>query len=481
MASLSAAEELGALDGCAQAELIRRGELTAREVAEAAITRIEQRDRDVNAVVIKRYEQALDEADGSPPGAPLGGVPFLLKDLGPTLGGMPATLGSAMLVGFVPAHDGELVRRFRAAGLRILGKTSTAEFGVLPTTETALYGPTRNPHDLRRTAGGSSGGAAAAVAAGLVPIAHANDAGGSIRLPAGCCGVFGLKPTRARTPLGPDTGDLMNGLACEHVVTRTVRDSAAVLDAVAGPDVGDPYWAPPAAGTFAEAARYGTGRRLRIAFSTRDAVGRLDPECAAAVRDAAALCEKLGHDVTEDAPDAGFADAADDFLTLWAAGVSSAVMAFASLSGRTPAPGLLEETTWWLYERGRADGAADYLATVSRLQRLARRLARFHQDYDVLISACTAEPAPLLGVLSDGDPERQLRRALEFAYETPLANLTGQPAMSVPLGCTPGGLPIGVQFTGRFGDEATLLALAADLEDARPWSGAGAAARGHVD
>ncbi len=272
----------------------------------------------------------------------------------------------------------------------------------------------------------------------------------------------------------------MNGLACEHVMTRSVRDSAAALDAVAGPDLGDPYWAPPTAGTFTEAVRYGTRRRLRIAFTTRDAVGPLHPACAAAVRDAATLCEKLGHEVTEDAPDVGFADAADDFLTVWAAGVSSAVTAFGALSGRTPDPGLLEETTWWLYEQGRTNGAADYLATISRLQRLARRLARFHQDYDVLITACTAEPAPPLGVLADGDPVRQLQRALAFVYETPLANLTGQPAMSLPLGSTSAGLPIGVQFTGRFGDEATLFALAADIEDARPWAVAGTAARGRT-
>ncbi|MDQ1019019.1 amidase [Streptomyces afghaniensis] len=463
---------LDALDAHDQAALVRTGTLSARELAEAAVARIEAARSSVNAVSITCYSQALDAADRMTdlPDAPFAGVPFLLKDLGPACAGVEANAGSAFLTGFTPARDSTLVQRFRASGLLILGKSATAEFGVLPTTEPVRFGPTRNPWDLGRSTGGSSGGAAAAVAAGLVPLAHANDAGGSIRIPAACCGVFGLKPTRARTPLGPDVGDLMNGLACEHVVSRSVRDSAAVLDLIAGPAPGDPYRAPHFDGSYTEALS-APPRPLRIAFTLRPGTVTPHPACAEAVREAARLCAELGHEVVEDAPDVGIADVADAFLDVWAAGVSSAVTGQgAAAGGRTPEPHLLEELTWWLYEKGRALSAASYLLTISRMQRAARTLAAFHERYDVLISAVTSEPAPVLGRFSRGTAEEQLRDALGFAHETPLANLTGQPAMSVPLHRDATGLPVGVQFTGRFGDEATLLALAGQLEQARPWT-----------
>lgn len=463
---------LDALDAHDQAALVRSGALSARELTEAAVARVEAARTTVNAVSITCYDQALDAADRvkDRPDAPFLGVPFLLKDLGPACAGVEASAGSAFLAGFTPSRDSTLVERFRAGGLLVLGKSATAEFGVLPTTESVRFGPTRNPWDLGRSAGGSSGGAAAAVAAGLVPLAHANDAGGSIRIPAACCGVFGLKPTRARTPLGPDVGDLMNGLACEHVVSRSVRDSAAVLDLIAGPAPGDPYRAPHFDGSFLDALS-APPRPLRIAFTSRPGTVSLDPACAEAVRDAALLCADLGHDVVEDAPDVGVADVADAFLDVWAAGVSSAVTGQgAAAGGRVPEPALLEELTWWLYEKGRALSAASYLLTVSRMQRAARSLAAFHERYDVLISAVTSEPAPALGRFSRGTPEEQLHDAMGFAHETPLANLTGQPAMSVPLHRSPAGLPVGVQFTGRLGDEATLLALAGQLEQARPWA-----------
>ncbi|GLW71412.1 6-aminohexanoate-cyclic-dimer hydrolase [Kitasatospora phosalacinea] len=466
-------DALSALDAHDQAALLRKGEIGARELTEAAINRIEQLRSTVNAVSITCYEQALENAEraAGTPGAVFAGVPFLLKDLGPGCAGVPANAGSAFLDGYTPARDSTLARRFRNGGLVVLGKSATAEFGVLPTTEPVRFGPTRNPWDLTRSAGGSSGGAAAAVAAGMVPFAHANDAGGSIRIPASCCGVFGLKPTRARTPLGPDVGDLMNGLACEHVVSRTVRDSAAALDLIAGPDLGDPYWAPPAEGPFTGALD-APPRPLRIAFTLRAGSTEPHPDCAEAVREAARLCAELGHEVVEDAPEVGMAELADAFLDVWAAGVSSAVTGQgAAAGGREPRPELLEELTWWLYERGRRLSAASYLLTVSRMQRAARALAGFHQRYDVLLSAVTSEPAPPLGRFGRGTPEEQLRDALAFAHETPLANLSGQPAMSVPLHRNRTGLPVGVQFTGAFGAEATLLALAAQLEQARPWAG----------
>ncbi|MDH6579062.1 amidase [Kitasatospora sp. MAP5-34] len=471
--------ELRGLDGLAQAELIAKGELTERELTEAAIERIESYDGSVNAVVIPHFEQALAELAelalaGRPEGrttGPLHGVPFLLKDLGPSAAGIEATLGSAFMAGYTPSAGSELVARFRRAGLRVLGKTNSAEFGVLPTTEPRFHGATRNPWDLTRSAGGSSGGSAAAVAAGLVPVAHANDAGGSIRIPAAACGVFGLKPTRARTPLGPSVGDLMNGLASEHVVTRSVRDSAAVLDAVAGPSIGDPYWAPPAGpDSYLSATLRDPARPLRIAVSTAPAVGPVDPECVAAVERTARLCAELGHQVVWTEPTVGFADLVDPFLVVWAAGVSSAITAAGLLSGRTPAPELFEELTWSLYERGRAISAADYLLAVIRLQQAARTLGRFQEDYDALLTPTTASPAPELGSFSQGTPDQQMARAVEFVHESPLANLTGQPAVSVPLQWTADGLPVGVHFTGRFGDEAGLLSLAAQLERAQPWA-----------
>ncbi|MER5640340.1 amidase [Kitasatospora sp. NPDC002227] len=470
-------DELRTLDGHAQAALVASGELTERELLEAAIERVERYDRLVNSVVIRHYGPALAEsaagADGPPATGtgPLAGLPFLLKDLGPSLAGIEATAGSKFLAGFTPTADSELGLRFKAAGLRTFGKTSTAEFGVLPTTEPAHYGPTRNPWDLSRSSGGSSGGAAAAVAAGLVPVAHASDAGGSIRIPAGVCGVFGLKPTRARTPLGPAVGDLMNGMASEHVVTRSVRDSAAVLDAIAGPAAGDPYPAPPGPASYLAAAAADPARPLRIAFSTRPALGTLDPETVAAVRYTAELCAELGHHVVEAAPPVGFADLVDPFLDIWTAGVSSAVIASAGLLGRRPAPGEIEELTWHLYEQGQRLSAAQYLLSVGQLQRAARTLAAFQEDYDVLLTPTTAQVAPELGTFGTGTPEQQLRRAVEFVHETPLANLTGQPAMSVPLYWTDAGLPVGVHFTGRFGDEAGLLSLAGQLERAAPWAG----------
>ncbi|MGW4891654.1 amidase [Kitasatospora sp. NPDC004240] len=466
-------DELARLDGHAQAELVRGGELTAAELAEAAIARIERIDARLNSVTVRRFARALAEAPAAQAASgPLAGVPMLLKDLGPTCADAEATAGSAFLAGFVPGgEDAELVRRFRRAGLVILGKARTAEFGVLPTTEPRHGGPAVNPWVPGRSTGGSSGGSAAAVAAGLVPVAHANDAGGSIRIPASCCGVFGLKPTRARTPLGPGVGDLMNGLACEHVVTRSVRDSAAVLDATAGPDLGDPYPAPPAEpGAFLRAALAGPGRPLRIAVSLRPAAGgSVHPECAAAVDATARLCAELGHHIVGQDPPVGFADLAEPFLTVWAAGVSSAIGAFAALSGRTPRPEHFEDLTWHLYERGRTAPAADYLLAVGTLQRAARALARAHESYDLLLTPVTAEPAPPLGTFATGSPEQQMWRAVEFAHETPLANLTGQPSMSVPLYTGRGGLPIGVQFTGRYGADALLLALAGQLERARPW------------
>lgn len=295
-------ENLAILDATAQTELVRRKEVSPLELVDAAIERIERLNPAVNAVVIKTYDRARDAARGPLPDGPFRGVPFLLKDLVVEEAGVPLHEASAYLSDYVPAEDAELVKRLKRAGLVILGRTNSPELGLGPTTESRLWGPTRNPWDVTRSPGGSSGGAAAAVATRMVPMAHGNDAGGSIRVPAACCGVFGLKPTRARNPLGPHYGDVMSGLVAEHALTRSVRDSARLLDATAGPDLGDPYWAPSPPRPFADEVATPPGR-LRIAWATRPLVGQaVHRDCVAAVEDAARLCASLGHEVVEAAP-----------------------------------------------------------------------------------------------------------------------------------------------------------------------------------
>jgi amidase len=463
--------DLAALDATAQAELVRRREVKPLELVDAAIGRIERFNPTLNAVVTPLFEQAR-AAD--PPDGPFRGVPFLVKDLQATCAGVRHTAGSRLLADFVAPMDTELVTRFRAAGLVILGTTNTPEFGILPTAESLLLGPARNPWDPTRSTGGSSGGSAAAVAARLVPVAHANDGGGSIRIPASCCGLFGLKPTRARNPLGPLVGDLMSGLVVEHAVTRSVRDSAALLDATAGADLGAPYWAPPMARPFREEVGAPPGR-LRIAVVTAAPTGvPIHPDCVAAVRDAAALCASLGHHVEDIAslPVSGEM-VSECFVTVWTTGVAWTVDSMARATGRTVTTASVEPLTWALAEAGRQRSGADYLAAVQGLQMISRAVAMFMQDWDVLLTPVVAEPPPPLGTF-DATPDNPLAgfmRAAEYVPFTPLINATGQPAMSVPLWWNAAGLPVGAHFVGRFGDEATLFRLAAQLEVARPWAG----------
>lgn len=466
-------DELAFLDATAQAELVRRREVTPLELVEAAIARIERLNPTLNAVITPLYDEARAAARAPLPDGPFTGVPFLLKDLLAACAGSPLSEGSAFLRGrYRSPHDSELVARYRRAGLIVVGKTNTSEFGILPTAEPAAFGPARNPWDIERSTGGSSGGSAAAVAAGLVPVAHANDGGGSIRIPAACCGVFGLKPTRGRIPLGPDYGDLYGGLVCEHVVTRSVRDSAALLDATAGPMPGDPYAAPPPVRPFLQEVGAPPGR-LRIAFSVESPTGTpVHPECVAAVKDAAALCADLGHEVEEAAPAFDGRALGRAFAVLWSAGTAWSLSRWARVLGRDPGPDAVEPLTRALAERGRGISAVDYLHAVAEGQRLARDIARFFERYDLWLTPVVGEPPHPLGsfVSPPEDPTRGLRRAGLFAPFTYIANMTGQPAMSVPLYWTSDGLPIGVHFLGRFGDEATLLRLAAQLEEARSWA-----------
>ncbi len=466
-------DEFSSFDAVGLAELVRRKEVKAVELADAAIERIERLNPTLNAVITPLYEQARSSALGKLPMGPFTGVPFLLKDIGATLGGVRMTMGTAFLKNFVPDHDSELVVRLKRSGLIIVGKTSTPELGILPTTEPRLFGPTRNPWDIGRTTGGSSGGSAAAVAAGLVPMAHANDGGGSIRIPASCCGVFGLKPTRARNPLGPDLGDLFSGLVAEHAVSRSVRDSAALLDATSGPDVGDPYWAPPPKRPFLQEVGAKPGK-LRIALMTGSSIGmEVHADCITALRDAARLCSDLGHEVVEAAPSLDREIATKSFMVLWSAGCAFTIDGLALATGQAPTPEHFEPLTWALYQMGKKQSASVYLLSLTLLQRMARDIGRFFLDYDILLTPTLGKPPLPLGAF-DSPPENPmqgLRRAATFAPFTPICNVTGQPAMSVPLYWNTAGLPVGSHFIGRFGDEATLFRLAAQLEEARPWAG----------
>ena len=464
-------DELATLDATAQAELVRRRVLSPRELVDAAIARIERVNPQVNAIITPLFEQARDAAAGPLPQGPFTGVPFLLKDLIAAYAGVPLTAGSAVLRNYVPAYDSELVRRYKRAGLIVVGKTNTPEFGIPPTTEPIAYGATRNPWDLSRSSGGSSGGSSAAVAARMVPMAHGNDGGGSIRIPASCCGLFGLKPTRGRTPLGPDQGDLMNGLVVEHALTRSVRDSAALLDATAGPDIGDPYYAPPQLRPFREEVGADPGR-LRIAFSAHAPTGvAVHEECVRAVRDAAALCAELGHRVEEAAPVFDQVVLTRAFITLYAASAAKN-MAAIEREGLTVRREQFEPITWALHEMGTQVNAGAYLLALQDLQRVSRDVARFFTTYDLWLTPVLAEPPLPLGTFDASweDPLKGFFRAGELCPFTPICNATGQPAMSMPLHWSAGGLPIGSHFVARFGDEAMLFRLAAQLEAARPWA-----------
>lgn len=470
--------DLGALDATAQADLVRRGEATPRELVDAAIARIEKLNPRLNAVIHARFEAARAEAASRElPDGPFRGVPFLMKDLGGPSAGDPFHSGMAFLkrAGWRADHDAHVTAKLRRAGLVILGRTNTPELGLLPTTEPAAYGATRNPWDPTRSSGGSSGGSAAAVASGMVPAAHASDGGGSIRIPAAHCGLVGLKPTRGRLSFGPDLGERWNGFSAEGVVTRSVRDTAALLDVMAGAMPGDPYTAPPPAEPFGDAARRAPGR-LRIGLFARGPRDMaLHPDCAAAVRDAAALLASLGHAVEESHP-----EALDDpafpgmFVTVVSCNTARALDAQAEATGRPLGQADVEPLTWALAEAGRRTAAPQLLATLQRVHAFGRRLAAWWASgFDLLLTPTCAEPPPPLGHFA-GPPENQvagLLRAAPFGAYTSAFNASGQPAISLPLAWSADGLPIGVQLVAATGGEALLLQVAAQLEAARPWAG----------
>ncbi len=470
---MSLSEELAGMDATAQAALVRERQATPAELVEAAIERAEKVNPELNAIVTPLYDEAREAAAGGLPDGPFTGVPFLVKDIIASYAGARMTCASEFLKDYVPGFDSELVVRQKKAGLVTIGKTNLPEFGIVPTTESRFFGPCRNPWDTSRSTGGSSGGAAAAVSSGIVPMAHGNDAGGSIRIPSSCCGVFGLKPTRARNSLAP-LGDLMSGLVAEHAVTRSVRDSAALLDATCGPVVGDPYWAPPPARPFLQEVGADPGR-LRVGLVTEDPTGgRVHPDCVEAVRDVAGLLEELGHQVAgELLIDFDVERVVQSFIAVYSAGNAWTVDASAALMDRQPDSGQFEPLTWALYEMGQAVSAPAYITAVAALQGVSAQVQQIFAEYDVVLMPTITEPPFPLGTF-DGPPENPLfglMRSAAIVPFTTIGNFTGLPAMSVPLFWNQDGLPIGTMFYGGFGDEATLFRLAAQLEQARPWAG----------
>ena len=470
-------DELAALDATAQAELVRRGEASPAELVDAAIARIEAIDPDLNAVIHTAFDRACEEAAGELPDGPFRGVPFLLKDLGMGFAGDPLHMGMRVLkeADFRAPVDTTLALRFRAAGLVTVGKTNTPELGIVPTTEPVAYGSTRNPWDPSRSAGGSSGGAGAAGAAGLVPFAHASDGGGSIRIPASHNGLVGLKTTRARTTAGPLAGDFASGLSEHFAITRSVRDAAALLDAVHGPSPGDPYAAPPVERPFVEELGADAGG-LRIALLKTSATeADPDPEAIEAVTAAAELLAELGHSVEElDVAAMGIpAELPGSFIKRWAAGMAQTVRLVGRVVGRPLTADDVEPLTWALANRGEALSGAEYLEAVGLHQLVGRTVgAMFASGTDLVLSPTVGEEPPSLDSFDDTgpDPFAALKRSERPAMFTSIWNTLGLPAISVPLHWTAAGLPLGTQLAAAAGGEGLLLRVAAQLEEARPWS-----------
>ena len=470
-------DDLAVLDATAQAALVRDGSASPRELVDAAIARIDAVNPALNAVIHRRDERARAEADVAPHG-PFRGVPILVKDLDGSLGGEPLHLGNRLLrdVGYTADHDSYLFAKLRASGCVVVGKTNTPELGLLPTTESQAYGAAHNPWDVTRSPGGSSGGSAAAVASGMVPFAHAGDGGGSIRIPASACGLFGLKPTRGRVSLGPDDGEAWAGLVARHVVTRSVRDSAAALDVIAGGVLGDPYSAAPPARPFAEEVGADPGR-LQIGYlSGRAPAGlvEVDGACIAAADDAMEQLEQVcGHRV-----EAAYPDALDDielvvhFTTVLAASTAYDLRKLGAMAGRALGPDDVESFTWAQAELGRTVTAEAYIEAVESLREWSRRTVRWWEPdgggFDLLLTPTMARPPAPLGEIRGDDADGALLMATPYAAFTVPFNVTGQPAMSVPLWWDHG-LPIGVQLVAAPGREDVLFRVAAQLEAARPW------------
>jgi amidase len=454
------------------AALVRSGELAARELVQASLDRIEALDEQVNAFVHVDAEGALAAADAVQPGdeRPFAGVPIAIKDNVP-VAGMPLTFCTKLFGDFRPDHDAALVRRFREAGMIIIGKTALPDFGILPTTESARCGPTRNPWDLSRTPGGSSGGSAAAVAAGMVPVAHGNDGGGSTRIPAACCGLVGLKPSRGRVSKAPDVGESF--LSIDGVLTRTTAETAELLDVLEGYELGDSNWAPPPDGPYASAAgRAPQGLRIGLALEPPLESATLDPIAERVTREGAELLESLGHRVEEVSPPWAQPGLLELFSAAFGPLVCMTIVFASAIAGREPGEGDLEPLTQMMWDRSRQLNAPRYLAASTQLQGLARAIVTYCEPYDAILTPSLAQRPVEVGTMNGTlpDPDDTFRRSGQFTPYTAIANVTGQPAISLPLAHGDDGLPVGVHFIGRPLGEDTLLALSAQLEAARPWA-----------
>ena len=483
-------DEYDDLDAIGLAQLIKKGDVSAEEALEAAIERIEARNPALNAVVNTLYDRARGNLSSLPDG-PLRGVPFLIKDLKLQLKGTVTTNSTRLMKDAVAERSSLTAERYEASGLQILGKTNTPEFGIMGITEPALRGPARNPWNHDHTPGGSSGGSSAAVAARMVPAAHSGDGGGSIRIPASCTGTFGLKPTRGRVTMAPFLGEAWAGFVQEHPITRTVRDSALLLDIEAVWAPGEPYAAPAKARPWLDEVGADPGK-LKIAFS-HDTLfaGETHPDCRAAVEDAVKLLADLGHNVVETAPPFPREELVRAYFLIVAAGVARFCEESAAYAGKKPRSGDFEPATWMLALIGWKSSAAEYLWAQQVMQKAARPIAAFFEEHDVFVTSTLGKPPARVGELAIQPAEKiqlaaltafPLKALLNVALSkmgsgklawtpnTQLFNQTGQPAMSVPMFWNQAGLPIGTQFVGRFGDEATLFRLAAQLEAARPWA-----------
>lgn len=465
------------LDATAQAELVRSGQASPLELVDAAIERIERVNPQLNAVIHERFDQARAEAAGDLPDGPFRGVPFVVKDLDGYSAGDPYYGGTKFLRDhdYRPDRDSHLTEKFRAAGLVTVGRTNTPELGLVPTAEPATYGPSRNPWDPSRSTGGSSGGSAAAVASGMVAMGHAGDGGGSIRIPASECGLVGLKPSRGRHSLGPEAGESWGGLVARLAVTRSVRDTAALLDAIQGPMPGDPYTAPPPARPYVDELGADPGS-LRIGWrlDAPSLTGDPHPDVVAAVEGAAALLESLGHRLDESAPEAlDDPDFTGAFINAYNSWVARDLDRMGDAVGTPVTADDVEPGTWFLAESGRAVTAAEYLKSIEYMHDFTRRVAAWWEDgHDLLLTATIPEPPPVLGSFTSTaeNPLVGLFRSAEIVPFTAPFNTTGQPAISLPLHWNAEGLPIGIQLVAAYGREDLLVRVAAQLEQAAPWA-----------
>ncbi|MFN3522192.1 MAG: amidase [Phenylobacterium sp.] len=463
--------EFADYDGLGLAALVKSGQVSPAELVEAAIERIERHNGALNAVVYKAYDEARAAARGALPEGPFTGVPFLIKDLGMPVAGWPRTSGSRFARGIIDQDDGGLTARYRAAGVIPLGKTNTPEYGITGTTESALLGPCRNPWNPEHISGGSSGGSASAVAAGMVPLAHASDGLGSIRIPAALCGLVGMKVTRDRNPNLPDGFDYAAGFVVDHVVSRTVRDSAAMLDASGYPEPGAPYPAPPKARPYAQEIEASPGR-LRIAWSAETPSGKpIHPEVQAALERTAALLKGLGHEVIERGLGIDYRALYTARAALSGANFAAGMARLIEVIGREPEEDELEPLTWASLKGGRRVTGAEALRSLQELRMLNRRTLAAFEDIEVYLCPVTGAPTPKVGYIDPValEPREVNRRQAEVFPFTPPFNFSGQPSLSLPLEQDSAGLPIGMMFTGRYADEATLFRLAAQLEKEAPW------------